>query len=137
MIGFAKDAKAALRGMRYIAGDLGHASIDSGHLLLALVRTTPDLFRSHCEPAVLEEVVALLLQPGDPDGVGNGKELPFTSRMKTTLELAMREASGGNSEVEPEHLVIGILLEGEDRGAAALRERGIVSPDAWRSGSTG
>jgi len=44
--------------------------------------------------------------------------VPFTARAKKVLELALREAHPG--EIEPEHITLGILGEGEGVGFKLL-----------------
>jgi ATP-dependent Clp protease ATP-binding subunit ClpC len=56
--------------------------------------------------------------------------MPFTPRAKAALELALREARGG--QIEPEHLLLGIAGEGQGVGARILRELD-VDPELLRT----
>jgi ATP-dependent Clp protease ATP-binding subunit ClpA len=53
------------------------------------------------------------------DAVPAGAELPFTARAKKALDLSVREAHPAS--VEPEHIALGILREGEGIGYQLMR----------------
>jgi ATP-dependent Clp protease ATP-binding subunit ClpA len=54
-------------------------------------------------------------------------EIPFTPRAKKVLELALREAvHGGEREIRADHLLLGMLREGEGVGAAILATHGVT-----------
>jgi ATP-dependent Clp protease ATP-binding subunit ClpA len=58
-------------------------------------------------------------------GLVSGARLPFTPKAKKALELALREAlSLGHPYVGSEHVVLGLLREGEGVAAKLLAERG-------------
>ena len=62
-----------------------------------------------------------------------GGHMPFTARAKKTLELALREAVAlGAHEIRGEHLVLGLLREGDGVAAQILRARR-VAYDAVRA----
>jgi ATP-dependent Clp protease ATP-binding subunit ClpA len=62
-----------------------------------------------------------------------GRQTPFTPRAKKALELTLREASAlGAPELRGEHLVLGLLREGDGVAAHLLSARG-VTLDAVRS----
>ena len=53
--------------------------------------------------------------------------IPFSSRAKKTLELALREALALRArELRPEHLLLGLLREGEGLGARVLVDAGLA-----------
>jgi ATP-dependent Clp protease ATP-binding subunit ClpA len=57
----------------------------------------------------------------------------FSARAKKVLELALREAIQlHHRSLGPEHILLGLLREGEGLGAQILHERGIVSSDVRR-----
>ena len=133
-VGFTDAARLAIHEARLAAQDLGHGLVDTEHLLLGLIRKTPEIFQDHCQPLVLQEAVERLTRHGRTDGVEEWRELPITEGSKKALELAMRMASeGGTREVRPEHLVIALILEGEGTAATALIEVGIDSAEEWES----
>src|SRR3989304_9245998 len=62
-------------------------------------------------------------------GVGQAKprdHLPFTPRSKKVLELSLREALQlGHAYVGTEHILLGLVREGEGIGAQVLRTLGV------------
>jgi len=62
-----------------------------------------------------------------------GGHVPFTARAKKSLELTLREALAlGARDLRGEHLVLGLLREGDGVAAQILAERG-VTLDAART----
>jgi ATP-dependent Clp protease ATP-binding subunit ClpA len=58
-------------------------------------------------------------------GIGHG--VPFTPRAKKALELSAREAVGlAERDLRGEHLVLGLLREGDGVAARILTERGVT-----------
>ena len=52
--------------------------------------------------------------------------LPFTARAKKVLELSLREAVAmGDKFIGAEHVLLGVVREGDGVGAAILRSRGV------------
>jgi hypothetical protein len=87
---------------------LGHAFIGTEHVLLGVL--------AH-RPVGGLELEATRAAIGRGDGAPDG-QLPFTARAKRALELAVREAHPDS--VEPEHLALGLLREGEGLGAQLM-----------------
>jgi ATP-dependent Clp protease ATP-binding subunit ClpA len=66
-----------------------------------------------------------------------GRETPFTPRAKKALELTLREAVAlGDRELRGEHLILGLLREGDGVAARMLAARG-VTLEAVRGKITG
>lgn len=59
-------------------------------------------------------------------GLGSGfvdEDIPFTPRAKRVFDLAFDEADKlGNESIEPKHLLIGIMREGDGVAAAVVRK---------------
>jgi ATP-dependent Clp protease ATP-binding subunit ClpA len=56
-----------------------------------------------------------------------GGHIPFTARAKKVMELSLREGvSLGARDVRAEHLVLGLLREGDGVAAKLLQARGLV-----------
>jgi hypothetical protein len=95
------------------ARGLGHAYIGTEHLLLGVLaqRSLPGLSLDQAR----RDAEALVGRgEGDPpDGY-----VPFTARAKKVLELALREAHP--AKIEPEHIALAILREGEGAGFQLL-----------------
>jgi ATP-dependent Clp protease ATP-binding subunit ClpA len=58
---------------------------------------------------------------------GTSRAVPFTARAKKALELTLREAINlGERELRTEHLVLGLLREGDGVAARVLTARGVT-----------
>ena len=58
---------------------------------------------------------------------GIGPMVPFTARAKKALELSLREAINlSQRDLRAEHLVLGLLREGDGVAARVLTERGVT-----------
>jgi ATP-dependent Clp protease ATP-binding subunit ClpA len=57
---------------------------------------------------------------------GGGGHIPFTNRNKKVLELSLREALRLDQKfIAPEHIMLGLLREGEGLAAQILHEKGV------------
>ena len=60
--------------------------------------------------------------------------LPFSPRAKKVLELSLREARHlRDSSIGPEHILLGLLREGQGLGAQALADAGVRADELRRS----
>src|SRR5581483_12496035 len=74
----------------------------------------------------LRDAVRAMIGPGDQPVVD--ESIPFTPRTKKVLELSLREALAlSQPAIEPEHILLGILREGDGVGAKLLRDRGVTA----------
>ena len=109
------------------ARDLNHAFIGTEHILLGLIRegegvaakaldalgVTFDVVREKVEEAIGPNANP---SPGSP---------PFTPRAKKVLELSLREALQlGHSYIGTEHMLLGLVREGDGVAAQVLNELG-------------
>ena len=70
---------------------------------------------------------ALARRPGRRRGPAHGSRRPFTPRAKKALELSLREAvARGDAFIGGEHLLLGLLREGDGVGARILASRGLT-----------
>src|SRR4026209_673726 len=106
-----------------------HEHIGTEHLLLGLVREGEWL--AHL--ALLHEGVTLeTLRPEVEQRTGIGTNepkgpVPFTPRAKKVLELALRNALRlGHDYIGTEHILLGILEEGQGVAAQILIARGVL-----------
>ena len=107
---------------------LGHSFIGTEHILLALIHAdsgTPSQVLTELGaslPAVRERVKETIgLTGGAPSG-----SPPFTPRSKKVLELSLREALQlGHNNIGTEHILLGLVREGEGVGAQVLVILGI------------
>jgi ATP-dependent Clp protease ATP-binding subunit ClpC len=102
---------------------LDHTAIGTEHVLLGVLRDDAGLgARALAAHGVTLEAVRR--QVNDiigPSGGPSGGTLPFTPRAKKILELALREALKlGHNYIGADHLLLGLLREGEGSGARIL-----------------
>ena len=73
-------------------------------------------------PAKKKRGLFLRLYGGEP---GSG-HIPFTRRNKKVLELSLREALRlGHKFIAPEHILLGLLREGEGMAVLILKDKGV------------
>jgi ATP-dependent Clp protease ATP-binding subunit ClpC len=128
-----EQSKQAFQRAAEIAGSNHRSEVDTEHLLGALLLSevvVQVLARLKLKPELLAERL--------PSTQG-GAQLPegqytlgITPRLKRVVELSLRASQQlGHKYVGPEHLLIGLLEEGEGLAAAALQAVG-VTPTALR-----
>jgi ATP-dependent Clp protease ATP-binding subunit ClpA len=111
---------------------LGHDAIGTEHVLLGLLGE-PDSIAGR----VLGQLgITLTAARADVEGlVGRGDgapsgHIPFTPRAKKVLELSLREALGfGHNYIGTEHILLGLVREGEGVAMAVLDGRGATGPN--------
>lgn len=126
--GFTEKANTALNLAIKGAQILGHTYVGSEHLLLGLLRvgsgTASDILSSK---GVTEDKVEAVLK----QEIGEGTPVSltpeyFTPRAKRVLETAVSAAkSNGKSFVGTEHVLLGILSEGDNFAVRFLGEMGV------------
>jgi hypothetical protein len=107
---------------------LEHDYIGTEHLLLALARRPTALVEQVFaavdvdHQVILDQVVAIV---GKGEGWTPG-HIPFTPRAKKVLEMSLRESLALNaSHIGPEHILLGIVAEGEGIAAQVLEAAGV------------
>lgn len=97
-----------------------HHHIGTEHVLLSLIRESDD------HGVDLETVREFVRREAGVGDVSPGDaHLPFTPRMKKVLELSLREALQlRHAHISSEHLLLGLLREGQGRGVRALEASG-------------
>ena len=118
------------------ARKLGQMYVGTEHLLLGLICEEDGIAAQALRKLdvtydeTLEQVKAVASKPDEPTPGGH---IPYTPRAKRVLESALREMlSGGQSYIATEHLLLGILREGNGVAMEALTRMG-VSTDAVRN----
>jgi ATP-dependent Clp protease ATP-binding subunit ClpC len=101
---------------------LGHSYIGTEHILLALTSqgglAVKALEELGIGPEAVRQRVEEAVERGELAMTGH---IPFTPRAKTVLEHALRESRLlGHSYIGTEHLLLGLLSEGEGVGARVL-----------------
>jgi ATP-dependent Clp protease ATP-binding subunit ClpC len=109
---------------------LSHNYIGSEHLLLGLLAEREGVAARALESlnvtlTAAREQVEEIIGPGQQKPHGH---IPFTPRAKKILELALREALTTGSEViDTEHLLLGLIDEGDGVGAQILQRLGATT----------
>jgi len=125
---FTEKAERALSLSQESAMRLGHSYVGTEHLLLGLVREGTGIAarvlmgQGVTEEKILKEIDELI-------GRGEATQyqaLDFTPRTKRVLELSLREArSQGQNYIGTEHLLLGIMREGDSVAVRILIDLGI------------
>jgi ATP-dependent Clp protease ATP-binding subunit ClpA len=118
------------------ARELNHGYIGTEHLLLGLLRSSDGIAARSLESlgislsAVRQQVTAIVgAGPEQPSG-----HIPFTPRAKKVLELALREALKlDHNYIGTEHILLGLLSEGEGVAAQVLTNLGATLPAVRQS----
>src|SRR5437667_429694 len=128
---FTDRVRKVLQMAREEAARLHHEYVGTEHILLGLIRE-----REGVAAAVLTNLNVDLeeIQQKIEETVKKGKaaaaagpDLPYTSRAKKVLELAMNEANELNHRyVGTEHLLLGLLREDKGIAAQVLTEAGVT-----------
>ena len=115
---------------------LGQMYVGTEHLLLALIKEGEGIAAQALAKLEVSYDEALATVKELTTGAGDpipGGHIPFTPRAKRVLEDAYRETmTHGQSYIATEHLLLGIVSEGNGRAMDALRTMG-VSGDAVRN----
>jgi hypothetical protein len=121
---------------RLEAPRLHHNFIGTEHVLLALLK-----LESGVVPNVLKKLAVNREQLKEQvekwiaifPSRKTGEKLPYTPRVKKALRLAAQEAETcGRACVGPEHIFLGLLLEGDGVAARVLRNLGVDQEAARR-----
>jgi hypothetical protein len=113
------------------ASSLNHSFIGTEHILLALIEEGDGVAARALEALgisaefVRERVKRIHESAGMPGTSPSGSP-PFTPRAKKVLELSLREALQRNhSYIGTEHLLLGVVREGEGEAATVLTSMGV------------
>jgi ATP-dependent Clp protease ATP-binding subunit ClpC len=110
---------------------LEHAYIGTEHLLLGLLHEGEGVAgRALAALDVSLEQVRHDVRATVGEGPGApASHVPFTPKAKKVMELSLREAMAlGHNYIGTEHLLLGVMREGEGVGAQILQKRGLDLP---------
>ena len=125
---FDDDARRAVVEAQEFARRSRHHHIGTAHILGGL--QAHDWFASAqvllrlgtSEPKVMEAIGAVL----PPEEGTTGAHIPFSPAGRRAITLSLKEAKRlGDRQVGTEHLLLGVLREGNGAGASALHSIGI------------
>jgi ATP-dependent Clp protease ATP-binding subunit ClpC len=128
---FTERVRKVLAMAREEAARLHHEFVGTEHILLGLIRegegvAAAVLANLSIELDEIQQKIEESVKKGNKGTQGSGPDLPYTSRAKKVLELAMAEARELNhSYVGTEHLLLGLLREEKGIAANVLSEAGV------------
>lgn len=131
---FTERVRKVLAMAREESARLNHEYVGTEHILLGLVRegegvAATILQNLSVDADEVERVINEVVKKGPP--THRGPDLPYTSRAKKVLELAMAEAREVNhSYVGTEHLLLGLLREEKGIAAQVLADAGVTTENA-------
>ncbi|GEL08373.1 ATP-dependent protease ATP-binding subunit ClpC [Salisediminibacterium halotolerans] len=124
---FTERAQKVLALAQEEAGRLGHSNIGTEHILLGLVSEGEGIAAKALtalglgSEKITEEVENLIGK-----GEDQAKQIHYTPRAKKVIELSMDEARKlGHSYVGTEHILLGLIREGEGVAARVLNNLGV------------
>ncbi len=127
--GFTQRARRVLQLAREEASRLNHDYIGTEHLLLGLVRegkgiASAILAQLGIDFGTLRQMIEEAIEvSGGTVTIG---EIPFTPRAKKSLQFAVEEARNlGHNYVGTEHILLGLIREGDGVAARILRSMGV------------
>ena len=125
---FTPRAEEALRLAQESAEEMGHGYVGSEHLLLGLLREEEGIaHRVLTEQGLNDDIVCEILQRSVGTGLpGAAPSQGLTPRAKSSVELAVSESMRtGAGYIGTEHLLMGILREGNNMAIRLLQSVGI------------
>ena len=125
---FTPRAEEALRLSQEAAGELGHGYVGTEHLLLGLIREEEGMAHTVLTEAGLTDdmIVAIIKKSVGVGLPGSNPAQGLTPRAKRVVEIAMEDSiRGGYNYVGTEHLLAGILREGNNMAVRILRAAGV------------
>src|SRR3954465_16004194 len=134
---FTERVRKVLTMAREEAARLHHEYVGTEHILLGLIRegegvAAAVLTNLNVDLEDIQQKIEETVKKGKA-GQASGPDLPYTSRAKKVLELAMSEARELNHRyVGTEHLLLGLLREEKGIAAQVLTDAG-VNLDAARA----
>jgi ATP-dependent Clp protease ATP-binding subunit ClpA len=131
---FTERVRKVLGMAREESARLHHEYVGTEHILLGLIREREGIAATALQNLsvdldTLHQTVEETVKPGI-SGKVTGPDLPYTSRAKKVLELAMSEARELNhSYVGTEHLLLGLIREEKGIAAQVLVDSGAALDD--------
>jgi len=132
---FTERVRKVLAMAREESARLHHEYVGTEHILLGLLREGEGVAATMLQNLgvdldQVERLIHEVVKGGRPSTI-TGPDLPYTSRAKKVLELAMAEAREvSHSYVGTEHLLIGLLREQKGIAAQVLADAGVTTENA-------
>jgi len=126
---FSRESMEIIAVSQEEAEEWRHSYVGTEHLLLAFLKITgSDVHRFLTTHGVTYDKIASLLEEekGRGDVRLSADDLEPTPRLKRVMKISFEEARrAGLNTIRPEHLLMGMLREGEGTGATILQHLGV------------
>jgi ATP-dependent Clp protease ATP-binding subunit ClpA len=119
---YTEKARRVIFFARYEASRFGSATIDTEHLLLGILRESPNLLSESLDTIRIRIEEQMPIREKTPTST----DLPFSYAAKRVLNFASEEANRfGHPHIGTDHLLLGLLREKEGLAAKLLAEMGV------------
>ena len=125
---FTPRAEESLRLSQEAAGELGHGYVGTEHLLLGLIREEDGI--AHLvltEAGLTDDMIVEIMKKSVGVGLpGSNPAQGLTPRARRVVEIAMEDSvRGGCAYIGTEHLLAGLLREGNNMAVRILKTAGV------------
>lgn len=131
---FSDTSRKILRLSHDIAAEMGYNYVGTEHIIAGILKDAASEAAAAMEAQGVsyDSVVSKISEYTAPSGkVNPNQALPITPRTKAILEISFNEAKKeGALLIEPEHIFVAIMREGQSVAAKILRELGMDFPTA-------
>jgi len=119
---YTEKARRVIFFARYEASQFGSATIDTEHVLLGILRESPNLLSESLD------TIRILIEEQTPirERTPTNTDLPFSDATQRALNFASEEATQfGHRHIGTEHILLGLLHEKEGLAAKVLAEMAV------------
>ncbi len=125
---YAENSRKSIFFARYEAHQAGTEFIETEHLLLGILRADWDLAQRLLPPESVESIGKQIRGSGKKISTA-AVDLPLSQESKRVLERGAEEANRRNyANIEPRHLLLGLLKEYKCVAAGIMLEHGLTLP---------
>jgi len=126
---FSRAIRSIFAQARQEAASLGHEYVGTEHLLLSLLASVGSIAAAmidqlRIDRQTMRAQVMDVVKRGK--GSGNSEDVPYTSRAKLVLDLAVAEAAKQREVVGTGHLLVGMVREDKGIAAEMLHDAGVT-----------
>lgn len=125
---YTETARRVIFSARFFASEFGSSMIEPEHILLAILREEPEVFRPWLRAEHDYEALRSLIESREhgQEKIPDSVNIPFSPPSKRVLAFAVEEAEQlRHREIRPSHLLAGLLREPDSLAAHALAEVGV------------
>ena len=124
---FDESARRALFFARYAVTELGGMTIEPEHLVLGILRESPQaILRFAAHGATADAIREPLERACGGEKMSTSVEIPFANETKETIEQTAIEAdAAGNATIRCEHMLLGVMVRTSGAATRALTDAGV------------